>query len=451
MIDQFLQTDQPLLIEEGRTFSRAKVAERIDAVAAIVSQMTEAGSVVGVTIDNRIESVELYLGVQKAGCQALPIPAYLPTAAQEAMLRHARGHWSIGLGTGVLDPSAPGYERSLAWAGKKPSVWGEGGVFFSSSGTEDDPRLYYYNFSNLFYWLASRDLHAIGYDTDARILCNAPMAGGGGLITVLNAIAAGGTVVLDNRRPDPAVFAEVVNRHSVTSSTTRPRSIGKLLDAGMVSRDVPSLRSLTSTSAPLPRDMQARYLDAFPETKLFDIYSTTETGQVSVRHVTEALNSEGIIVPGVEVDIRNADEDGVGEIWVRSKGTMYAQMTPVGPLKPEYGWVSPGDFGYVESGRLVLSGRRSDKLLVSGFTVFAGAVEEAIRLTPGVQEVAVIGCPDEDKGQSVQAFVVGAATERDILDTVKRHLPYYAIPEVRQVKNLPLSPAGKVLKRGLVA
>jgi len=450
VIDDFLQTEQTFLIEGGRSFSRAQVADRIASVAAIVGKMARPGSVVGVTIDNRIESVELYLGVIRAGCTVLPIPSYFPPAAKAHALRMARGQWAIGLGTGVLDPSEPDYDRTLSWARGNES-WGRGSIYFSSSGTEAEPRLYCYDFTDLFYWLASRDLESVGYDADARILCNAPMAGGGGLITALNVIAAGGSMVLDQRRPDAAVFAEVVNSHSVTAATARPRTIGKLLDAGLVSADMPTLTSMTSTSAPLLIDMQSRYLDAFPDTDLFDVYSTTETGQVAIRKVKDIGDNTGIVSPNVEVEIRNPDEDGIGEIWVRSRGAMCAQVTPIGPLPPEGGWIHPGDYGRLEFGRLTLAGRRSDKILVSGFTVFAGTVEEAVRLTPGVQEVAVIGAPDDTKGQTVEAFVVGEATERDILDTAKRHLPYYAIPAVRQVESLPISPSGKVLKRGLVA
>ena len=96
-------------------------------------------------------------------------------------------------------------------------------------------------------------------------------------------------------------------------------------------------------------------------------------------------------------------------------------------------------------------GRESvDLIKTGGFRVGAGEIETALLGHPGVQEVAVVGLPDDDLGQRIVAFVVGDADPDALIDFVAQELSVHKRPrEVRLVDSLPRNAMGKVLKKEL--
>ena len=87
-----------------------------------------------------------------------------------------------------------------------------------------------------------------------------------------------------------------------------------------------------------------------------------------------------------------------------------------------------------------------------GNKVFPGAVEEVLRLSPGVDDVAVVGAPDDRLGEVPVAFLVGRAVSDDELRALCReHLVAYKVPAAfRWIDAIPRSEIGKVLRRQLI-
>ena len=109
-----------------------------------------------------------------------------------------------------------------------------------------------------------------------------------------------------------------------------------------------------------------------------------------------------------------------------------------------------GDFAHIEDGDVCFDGRATERIITSGFTVFAPDVEEKILSVPGVDEVAVIGMNSEVRDQVIYAYWAGEATEEDIKIVIKE-LPFYAVPkEFIHVEKLPRNPSGKVMKGDLI-
>lgn len=171
-----------------------------------------------------------------------------------------------------------------------------------------------------------------------------------------------------------------------------------------------------------------------------------------------APGSVGAPLPGVEV--RLLDEGGAeaepgdpGEIAIRG-ANLFSGYWPDGADGPgPDGWWATGDVGLLSpGGDLTLVDRLKELVVVSGFNVYPVEVEDAIREVAGVADVAVIGVPDEARGEAVVAYVVAAATAPDDLaDRVREHcaqrLAGFKQPSrVEVVSALPHTPTGKVQK-----
>ena len=170
--------------------------------------------------------------------------------------------------------------------------------------------------------------------------------------------------------------------------------------------------------------------------------------------------SVGPALQGVEV--RLVDEAGAdvaegdqGEIWVRGPN-VFAGYDGEPELSAQVlagGWLRTGDIGVADGlGRLFVVDRAKDVIVVSGFNVFPGEVEEVIRTHPRVAQAAVVGMDELATGEAVRAVVVarhGTRLEQsDIVEWCRARLARYKCPHrVDVVDSLPLARTGKVLRR----
>ena len=132
----------------------------------------------------------------------------------------------------------------------------------------------------------------------------------------------------------------------------------------------------------------------------------------------------------------------------------YADGTELGDRIDADGFVDTGDLARVDADGFVwIEGRASDMINRGGNKVFPDEVEEVLRLSPHVRDVAVVGVPDERLGEVPVAFLVGepqADAELELL--CREHLVPYKVPVAfHYVDELPRNEVGKVLRRELVA
>jgi long-chain acyl-CoA synthetase len=150
----------------------------------------------------------------------------------------------------------------------------------------------------------------------------------------------------------------------------------------------------------------------------------------------------------------------VGEVWLRgpnvAAGYFNRPSETAAALTPE-GWLRTGDGGYVDDeGYLFLTDRIKDMIVTGGENVYPVEVEEALAQHPDVDDVAVIGVPDERWGEAVKALVVlmpgATATADDLVAFARDKLAGYKLPRsIDFVDGFPRTPSGKVLKRDLRA
>lgn len=192
-------------------------------------------------------------------------------------------------------------------------------------------------------------------------------------------------------------------------------------------------------------------------------YGLTEAAPVvSFNRIGEERpDSIGIPVPNTDITI--VDEQGEvaaidtpGELAVRGPQVMqgYWQQPEETAAAFHNGYLLTGDIARMDaSGHLTLVDRKKDLILVSGFNVYPSEVEAVIAQLDAVQEAAVVGQPDAQTGESVQAFVqlrAAGLTAADIMAHCRAELAAYKVPKtVVFCDDLPRTPVGKVLRRAL--
>jgi long-chain acyl-CoA synthetase len=172
--------------------------------------------------------------------------------------------------------------------------------------------------------------------------------------------------------------------------------------------------------------------------------------------------SVGPPLPGVEVRLVDADgvevlEGDPGEILVRGPNVFagYWDDPAATAAVLADGWLHTGDIAVADAdGWLTLVDRAKDVIIVSGFNVYPGEVEDALRGHPDVADVAVIGEPHPRTGETVAAFVVpreGRTPDRvELLRHAGRQLARYKLPtRLEVVESLPRTLAGKLVRRAL--
>ncbi len=171
----------------------------------------------------------------------------------------------------------------------------------------------------------------------------------------------------------------------------------------------------------------------------------------------------GYPLSSTELSIRNDQgeilaQGEVGEIWVKGPQQAQGYWKLEAATKEHFladGWLKTGDLGYLDhKGRLTISGRSKNMLIVSGFNVFPKEVENAILKMPEIDNVAVVGAPSKSSGEKPVAFVVlteGASiTAKDITEFCYTQLAHYKTPkDIFFLDELPKNTVGKVMKEAL--
>lgn len=255
---------------------------------------------------------------------------------------------------------------------------------------------------------------------DIHLVCS-PLAHSAPHRFAMRTLEAGGTVVLPDKF-DPHGTIAGVELFGITTTFMVPTHLERILALGKKTLrryDLSSMRVLAHAGAPIREKTKRRIIELFPESSVWEFYGSTE-GQVTRISSAEWLHKPGSVgkpTPGVEVIIR--DEDGaelgpgeVGDIWVRyDDGERFVYWGDKAKTRAVHRGDSftAGDVGYVdEDGYLFLTGRKHDTIITGGVNVYPQEVENVLMQHPAVAEAVVYGVSHDEWGQEVRARVVAA-------------------------------------------
>ena len=295
-----------------------------------------------------------------------------------------------------------------------------------------------------------------------------------GMTSVMNMGVAGAlTMVLIPNPRDVLHIMGSIAKHQATFYPAVPTMYVAINNHPQVKEfDLSSINVCLSGAAPLPGEVQETFQN-LTGSKLVEAYGLTETTPAT--HVNPLYrNKIGFIgLPWPDTDARIVDAEAgeeelpvgdIGELVIQGPQVMkgyWQQPTETANVlreHPELGpglWLHTGDIARMdEEGYFQIVDRKKDMIICGGFNVYPRDVEEVLFQHPAVAEAAVIGVPDEYRGESVKAFVVlregMSATEEEIISFCGEHLAKYKVPASVEFRtDLPKSTVGKVLRREL--
>jgi bile acid-coenzyme A ligase len=228
--------------------------------------------------------------------------------------------------------------------------------------------------------------------------------------------------------------------------------------------DLSSLRVLWHLAEPCPAWLKEAYIDWLGAERIFELYAGTEAQASTIISGTEWLAHRGSVGRVTTGEMKICDTDGnelpageEGEVWLRStRGAPTYEYVGADAKTLEGGWESLGDVGWFDAdGYLYLGDRVADMILSGGANIYPAEIEAALNEHPAVHSCAVIGLPDEDRGNDVHAIVEAAeaaAPSNELLAFLADRLATYKLPRSIEYVSEPLrDDAGKIRRSALRA
>jgi malonyl-CoA/methylmalonyl-CoA synthetase len=474
--------DSPFLtIPGGRRHSYADIIQLSARIAgALIAAGAKPGDRVAVQVEKSAENVALYLASLRAGLVYLPLNTAYTEAEIDYFIMDAepavfvcdparatdapKGPRVLTLGAdGAGDLSetakAVGPMKTIA-----PCAPDDLAAILYTSGTTGRSKGAMITHENL----ASNavTLHRLWGFRDGDILLHAlPIFHIHGLFVALNTAMLNGSEVIFLPKFEVGAVRQALKRATIMMGV--PTFYTRLLgEPDFGEDDCEHMRLFIAGSAPLTAET-FRAFEARTGQKILERYGMSEAGMIASNPLDgeRIAGTVGYPLPGVEIRIVAGDrvlppgENGVVEVRGPNVFKGYWRLPEkTAEAFRKGGWFSTGDVGFLsEDGRLTLSGREKDLIIVGGFNVYPKEIEDILDALPEIAESAVIGVPHPDMGEGVVAILVpasGSPAAPPLSDEeLKRAItPLARFKQPRKfvwVGDLPRNAMGKVQKASL--
>ncbi len=346
-------------------------------------------------------------------------------------------------------------------------------VLLFTSGTTGEPKAAILRHANLTSYVIST-VEFMGSEDDEAALVSVPPYHIAGVSAVLTGCYSGRRIVhLDAFTPES--WVDVAAAEGITHAMVVPTMLGRILDVLEARREMlPAFKAISYGGGRMPLPVIERAMTLLPHVDFANAYGLTETSStISILGpddhrmaiysddpmVQRRLGSVGRPLPSLEVEIRDPSGKALGpnqsgEVYVR--GEQVSGEYQGKKVTDDQGWFATHDGGFLDDeGYLFLEGRLDDVIVRGGENMSPGEIEDVLRTHPQVEDVAVLGVPDQQWGETVAAVVVakdGRPATEDLARWVKDRLRSSKTPEVWEFRDaLPYNDTGKLLRRQLKA
>ena len=480
----FFFPDRPAVSEAGKVTTYGQLNHRANEVASALTRMgVQPGDHVGLCAPNSTDWLAFYFGVIKAGGVAVALSSLLKKDELVLLLKHARPRilftfdeklddltgqrGSEGLET-VISPGGDLDFSKLLKRGDRAFKTldrerSDTAVILYTGGTTGAPKGVMLSHENI-----NAAIHTVVFNErsrpEDRALCFLPFNHVFGQMHIMNAtiLSAGCLELMPGFDMDRIL--DVLASGQVTKFFAVPTIYVRLLSMDRLKERLGSVNYCLSAAASMAAESVRQWKER-TGLAIYEGYGMTEAAPtVTYNHYyRHVIGSVGTEVPGVEIQIRdrsgNRLETGQeGEICARGPNIMKGYLDNPEATEAAFwkgGWFRSGDIGlFDDDGYLFIVDRLKDMIITGGENVYPREVEDVLYTREEVEECAVIGLPDPEWGERVCAFIIPRSGKRfdqeEIRTYLKSRLSSFKVPkEYRLVKELPRSPAGKILKREL--
>ena len=482
---------RPALQQGDERLSYAELDALMDRVAASLQRDgLRPGDAIAICAHASVRYAAVFLGALRAGVVVAPLAPSVTRESFASMLADAQARWLFVDAEALnaladaaeaarcisLDGVAPGraFEAWLMPEGTCPaSVDIEPAHPFNiiySSGTTGAPKGIVQ--SHGMRWSHVMRGATYGYAADAVTLLATPLYSNTTLVVFFPTLAFGGSVILMDKF-DAATYLALAAQHRVTHTMLVPVQYQRIMALpSFDAHDLRSFRFKFCTSAPFAAALKADVVARWPG-GLVEFYGMTEGGGTCIleAHAHPAkLHTVGRPAPGHDIrliddagrELPAGDASAIGEVVGHSAGMMSGYHGQPGKTR-EAEWfdaqgkrfIRTGDIGRFDTdGFLTLLDRKKDMVISGGFNIYPSDLEAVLREHAAVADVAVVGVPSEQWGETPIAFVVrreGSALDADeLLRWLNERVgKTQRLASLQYVAELPRSAIGKVLKREL--
>ena len=459
--------DRPALTCGPDTISRAELVRRGDDLAVHLAGLgVKEGDMVTVAVPNSIDWFVAYLAIWRLGAIPQPISARLPQREVDALLELANPGAVVGLDAAAVGGRphvALGFRAPSADASHLPDAVSKAWKAPTSGGSTGRPKLIVSGDPALFDTEAPP---ALALGRDGCLVMPGPLYHNGPAVWSCQAMLNGNHVVLLPRF-DPEATLDAVQRHRGTvlyMVPTMMKRIWRLPEEVRLGFDLSSLRVVWHLAEPCPEWLKQCWIDWLGAERIYELYAGTEAQTATIITGPEWLAHRGSVGRPQPGTVKITDDDGnevpvgsQGEVWMRNpRETPTYHYVGATARTLEGGWESLGDMGRLdEDGYLYLGDRAADMILSGGANIYPAEVEAALQEHEAVHSCAVIGLPDEDKGNSVHAILEADPAAVDLEDLKRflaERLVVYKVPRTFEFVSSPLrDDAGKVRRSALRA
>ncbi len=479
----------------GQRTSYGQLWRNVAAVASFLkSHGLQSGDRVAILLKNSAEYVAAYYGILAAGGIAVALNTLAKSRDLANWLNHSGASWlfaearhpELARTFSLMSSSGRAFPRLvsvgepkereelsfLPWqqvlaghAGEEPDLSllddSRTAAIIYTSGTTGSPKGVTLSHGNLSSNVRSIQQY-LQLNAADRVLNVLPFYYSYGNSVLHTHLAVGGTLVLENSLLYPHNVLTTLAQERATGFSGVPSTYAILLNRiRLENYDLSSLRYMTQAGGAMAPALIERLRKLVPHVRFFVMYGQTEATARLAWLPPEMLDrkpgSIGIAIPGVRLELR--DEQGrpvpvgeTGEIWATGENIMQGYWRDPEKTRKvlQDGWLKTGDLAHCdEDGYFYIDGRSADMIKTGANRVSPKEIEEVILELEGVQEVAVVGVPDELLGQVIKAVVVPAPGAQIGLKQIRAHcwkqLAMYKVPKLIEfVSELPKTASGKV-------
>ncbi len=459
--------NRPALTCGTDSLTRAELVAHGDHLAVHLAGLgVKEGDMVTVAVPNSIDWFIAYLAIWRLGAIPQPISARLPQREVDALLDLAQPSAVVGLEAAAVGGRAHvplGFRAPAVDASHLPDRVSSAWKAPTSGGSTGRPKLIVSGDPALFDTEAPP---ALALGRDGCLVMPGPLYHNGPAVWSCQALLNGNHVVLMPRFDAEGTLA-LVQQHRATvlyMVPTMMKRIWRLPDDLRLGYDLSSLRVVWHLAEPCPEWLKQCWIDWLGPERIYELYAGTEAQTATIINGVDWLAHRGSVGRPLEGTVKITDDDGnevpvgvQGEVWMRNpRDTPTYRYVGAQARTLEGGWESLGDMGRLDAdGYLYLGDRAADMILSGGANIYPAEVEAALQEHEGVHSCAVIGLPDDDKGNSIHAIIEADAAAVD-LDELRaflgERLVTYKVPRTFEFVSTPLrDDAGKVRRSALRA